>query len=150
MLYVPPSVVDRVGAIVRACGRNAAECVVYVTAPTRRRAIATDLVHPQHAATAASTEVDEDELERIWDLLLERQTTIVLQVHSHPGAAYHSSTDDCWPIIHRPGFPSLVLRSFGARGLEDAHLTVYQRDGRWTSALWHLDHGHLVVEGAQP
>lgn len=150
MLTVPRPVLDRVGAVIRACGHGATECVVYVTAPTRRPTTANDLIHPRHTATASSTHVGEEELDRIWDLLLEHGSTIVLQVHSHPGEAYHSHTDDCWPIIHRPGFPSLVVPRFGASGLAGAHLTTYQGDGHWQPSPWRLDHGSLLIQGGAP
>jgi hypothetical protein len=44
-----------------------------------------------------------------------------------------SKTDDDYPIIHKPGFLSLVIPGFGLGpvGFKDAYLTEIQSDGRW-------------------
>lgn len=36
------------------------------------------------------------------------------QVHTHPGDAYHSATDDRWPIVSQAGFLSIVVPFFAA------------------------------------
>jgi hypothetical protein len=56
-----------------------------------------------------------------------------VQVHTHPGAAYHSTTDDAFPLIHSPGFLSLVIPRFaqGPIGFGDAFLAEIQPDGGW-------------------
>lgn len=58
---------------------------------------------------------------------------IRVQVHTHPEEAFHSETDDAFPIIHKPGFLSLVIPNFGLgpTGFENAYLTEIQPDGRW-------------------
>ncbi|HET6252975.1 MAG TPA: Mov34/MPN/PAD-1 family protein [Puia sp.] len=54
-----------------------------------------------------------EELERINRLLYERRETLFLQVHSHPGEAYHSDTDDRYPIVTINGGLSIVVPDFG-------------------------------------
>lgn len=130
-LTVPHRVVEEVVATITQCGAGSNECVVYVTAQTSDRHRAEGALHPDHAATAVSTEVAGEELERIWTELRRSERTVVLQVHSHPGMAHHSGTDDRWPVLHRVGFPSLVLAAFGSAGLRDSHLAIYRGDGRW-------------------
>jgi len=58
---------------------------------------------------------------------------IRVQVHTHPAEAFHSAVDDAFPIIHTPGFLSLVIPNFGLGpvGFNDAFLTEIQHDGRW-------------------
>jgi hypothetical protein len=58
---------------------------------------------------------------------------IRVQVHTHPGPAFHSAVDDTYPIIHTPGFLSLVIPNFalGTVGFDGAFLTEIQPDGRW-------------------
>ena len=53
------------------------------------------------------------------------------QVHTHPGAAFHSPTDDAWPIVHLEGFLSLVLPDFGLGpvGLARSYLAEMGCDG---------------------
>jgi hypothetical protein len=43
----------------------------------------------------------------------------VAQLHTHPGAAFHSGTDDEFPIVRTPGFLSIVLPEFGKYGLRE-------------------------------
>jgi hypothetical protein len=55
------------------------------------------------------------------------------QVHTHPGIASHSDTDDRYPLAPNPGFHSLVIPRFGIGPvrLNDAYLVVLEDDGTW-------------------
>lgn len=147
-LTVPHRVVDEVVTTITRCGAGRKECIVYVTAPTTDRHRADDVLHPDHAATAASTEVTGDELDRIWDELRHVERTLVLQVHSHPQTAHHSGTDDRWPAVHRVGFPSLVLANFGRAGLRGSHLAIYRGDGSWDEPDIERWAEFVIFEGA--
>jgi hypothetical protein len=65
--------------------------------------------------------------------LAERQEGIRAQVHTHPREAFHSSTDDAWPIVHLEGFLSLVIPEFalGPVGLEGSYLAEIGPDGEF-------------------
>lgn len=74
-----------------------------------------------------------DELFRMNVWLHKNSMTVVAQVHSHPGEAYHSETDDDFSIMTQGGGLSIVVPDF-ARGpfaLETA--AVYRLDarGKW-------------------
>jgi hypothetical protein len=58
---------------------------------------------------------------------------IVAQVHSHPGAAFHSPTDDAEAIPRRAGSYSLVIADFGHRAglLDGAALFQLSDASRW-------------------
>lgn len=145
-LHVSQTVIDQVLTTIVACGRGRKECVVYVTGPVGSADRGTGFIHPDHDATAVSTQVDGAELDRVWDALRERGERIVMQVHSHPGGAHHSGIDDGWPVVHRVGFPSLVVARFGAAGLERAHLAIHLGGGVWRGvepARWRE---YLVLE----
>ena len=64
---------------------------------------------------------------------LEPDEIYVARIHSHPGAAFHSATDDRNPSLTYEGALSIVVPNFGAglaSGLEDS--AVYRRsDRRW-------------------
>lgn len=45
--------------------------------------------------------------------LQRRRLSIVGQVHSHPGRAFHSEADDRWAIVRHRGAQSLVVPHFG-------------------------------------
>lgn len=59
--------------------------------------------------------VGEDELHRINEWLYKNRQTLISQIHSHPGRAYHSNTDDAYPIIARMGGVSIVVPDFAFR-----------------------------------
>ncbi len=56
--------------------------------------------------------VTADELHRINMWLYEHGMTLIAQLHSHPGEAYHSETDDAFPIATTLGSLSLVIPNF--------------------------------------
>ena len=70
--------------------------------------------------------VDGAELHRINVWLYEAQQTIGVQVHSHPRKAYHSETDDTYPIATLEGSLSIVLPFFGRDGWEATGKAVYR------------------------
>jgi hypothetical protein len=54
------------------------------------------------------------------------------QVHTHRGAAFHSPTDDRFPIVGEAGFTSLVIPHHAASNdLDAAYLCQLGIDGRW-------------------
>lgn len=72
-------------------------------------------------------------MDEFWDHLAATKSGIRVQIHTHPASAYHSGTDDAYPIIHRPGFLSLVIPNFatGPIGFEGAYLAEFQEGGKW-------------------
>ncbi|MDE0653227.1 MAG: Mov34/MPN/PAD-1 family protein [bacterium] len=62
---------------------------------------------------------------------LEQGETYVARIHSHPGAAFHSETDDRNPALTYEGALSIVVPNFGAglaSGLEES--AIYRRSSR--------------------
>ena len=49
--------------------------------------------------------------------LFENEQTLIAQVHAHPQDAYHSDTDDAYPIVTQLGGLSLVAANFCSEGL---------------------------------
>jgi hypothetical protein len=92
-----------------------------------------DVVHPSHRAHAGGFHLDDRWLSAFWLQLAEQSKGIRVQVHTHPGAAFHSATDDEYPIIHTPGFLSLVIPRFalGDIGFRGAFLAEIDSAGRW-------------------
>jgi hypothetical protein len=76
--------------------------------------------------------VEGDELHRINVWLFENELRLIAQIHSHPTDAYHSDTDDAFPIVTTEGGLSLVVPNF-ARGAPDLLTYAVFRllDGRW-------------------
>lgn len=62
--------------------------------------------------------VEGDALFRVNRAFYEQGLTLAGQVHSHPTDAYHSDTDDAYPLMTLIGGLSVVVPDFGARGRE--------------------------------
>ncbi len=60
--------------------------------------------------------VESDALFRINRAFYEKGLTLAGQVHSHPTAAYHSDTDDTYPLMTLLGGLSVVVPDFGTGG----------------------------------
>ena len=147
-IHLPASLLQSVMDTLMDCGSGRNECIVYATARLESPRVADAFIHPHHASTPVSTTVESAELNHVWDELRETGRKIVMQIHSHPAAAFHSSTDDNFPIIHSVGFLSLVLPSFGGRGLEGAHLAVYEGGASWHAPSEEKKPEFLVIDHA--
>jgi len=119
----------------RRCGRGRDECVVYWTAPLDAPHRVDRVVHPRHASSPRDYEVD-----RVWAVrfaleLADLQQSVRVQVHIHPGDAFHSETDDQHAIVSTPGFLSLVVPNSaeGSISLEGCYLAELTSDGSWQS-----------------
>ena len=75
--------------------------------------------------------VDGPELHRLNVWLYEARQVVGVQIHSHPRDAYHSETDDLYPIATQDGSLSIVLPLFGRDGFGSTDVAVYSlgRDG---------------------
>ena len=54
---------------------------------------------------------------------------LFMQVHSHPGKAFHSITDDKHPITHRIGLISIVVPYFGSGVIDLSTCEIYEYKG---------------------
>jgi proteasome lid subunit RPN8/RPN11 len=117
----------------RACGAGCRECQILWVSPWADPQRLTAVAHPRHSASAVGFAVEEDWLNRFWLELADKGLGVRCQVHTHPGGAYHSATDDAYPLIRSTGFLSLVIPRFaqGPVGFADAYLTQVQPDGGW-------------------
>ena len=117
----------------RHCGRGRNECQALWVSPWENSEAITRVVHPMHVGTFGGFVLDDAWLNAFWLELGDTNCGIRVQVHTHPHEAFHSETDDAFPIIHRPGFLSLVIPNFalGPVGFDDAYLTEIQTDGSW-------------------
>ena len=70
--------------------------------------------------------VDADELHRINVWLYENNLSIIAQIHSHPNEAYHSETDDAYPIVATKGGISIVVPRFAVDPIDIKNWAVYR------------------------
>ena len=66
--------------------------------------------------TGLLVRVDGDALHKLNSWLYENGETLLAQVHAHPTEAYHSETDDAYPIVTALGSLSVVAAHFGRYG----------------------------------
>ena len=71
-------------------------------------------------------------------------------MHSHPSDAYHSETDDAYPIATLEGSLSIVLPFFGRDGWESRDIAAYRLEqNRWIEMTAPLgDLVEVIADGA--
>jgi hypothetical protein len=91
------------------------------------------LEHPIHKRSPFGYEVDHNWLTEFWKRLATFQRSVKVQIHTHPGQAFHSPTDDNWPIVAQAGFLSMVIPDFatGESSLDTAWIGILRGDGTW-------------------
>jgi hypothetical protein len=70
--------------------------------------------------------VEADELHELNVWLYEQRQQLGIQIHTHPRRAYHSDTDDEFPIVTTLGGISVVVPRFCRSGLSDPGTMVYR------------------------
>ena len=76
--------------------------------------------------------VDADELHRLNVWLYENGERLGVQVHSHPTEAFHSDTDDAYPMVTTVGGLSLVVPDFAFYGVRGPGTALYRLcDAGW-------------------
>lgn len=78
--------------------------------------------------------VGSDDLAVLNRWLYENRQVLAVQVHTHPSKAYHSSTDNSFPIVTTIGGLSVVVPHFGRDGVRSPGTVTY----RLTSDGWVL------------
>lgn len=119
------------------CGQRRRECQLFWVASWRDSSRIARIVHPKHTATSGSVEIDTAWLNGFFIELADREECIRVQVHSHPGSAFHSATDDRWPAVRMAGYLSLVIPDFasGNAALRRAYLAEQDATGGWVTAV---------------
>lgn len=77
--------------------------------------------------------VEGEELHRINVWLHQHGLRLLAQIHSHPREAYHSSTDDEFPIVATVGGLSIVVPNFARGALNHLDWAYYRLS---TDPLW--------------
>lgn len=76
--------------------------------------------------------VDGEELHKLNRWLYEQRQVLGVQVHTHPDDAYHSDTDNTYPIATTLGSLSIVVPNFARDGLMCSGMKVYRLSaGGW-------------------
>lgn len=132
LLHLAEGLLQQTFRTLRACGKGRCECVIYWTGPTLC-GIADGIEHPVHRRSAIGYSVDDNWLTKFCNRLASTKRSVKVQVHTHPGEAFHSTTDDLWPIVSQAGFLSVVIPNFamGQQSLDMAWIGQLGPDGTW-------------------
>ena len=128
---VPSTVTEKTDAHLRAAGRDHVERFVLWSGVLDRDNFVVRTAHVPHQTAYRFTEglcvrVDGDELHRLNLWLFAHHEQLGVQVHSHPGEAFHSETDDDYPIVTVRGGISLVVPNFGSGGVRGKGVALYR------------------------
>jgi hypothetical protein len=129
-MRLPRSLFTRSFDVFRSCGQGRRECVVFWTGPLDEANSVDEIVHPRHRSGVGGYEIEPDWLPQFWLDLYKRRRALRVQVHTHPGAAYHSSVDDDFPAVHTAGFLSLVIPDFACAEQTLERVALFERDER--------------------
>lgn len=72
-----------------------------------------EVIFPKQINNFTSFWVSAEELDKINRDIYEKGLKLIVQIHSHPGVAFHSSTDDEFSLVTTAGSFSIVIPYFG-------------------------------------
>ena len=130
-VHVPRSLADAAQQHLRAVGRHGNEgFALWIGRRDGHDFRVDETVIPEQrglqSATGVCVTVGSDELFRINKYLYATGRQLVAQLHSHPTDAYHSETDDSFPIATTAGAFSLVIPDFAVRPFSLDECAVYR------------------------
>jgi JAB domain-containing protein similar to deubiquitination enzymes len=116
-VVVPASLVEAANRHLRNVGRQGYEGFALWAGRRQEKEfkVLETVIPAQHGIRSLSgvcVTVEAEELFRLNVHLFERGLSLIAQLHSHPGEAYHSGTDDSFPIATTAGALSLVIPDF--------------------------------------
>jgi len=114
------------------------EGIVYLAGwITDSTTIITTTLVPEAKTTRGSFEVSAESMSRVVDRACKARVELVGQLHSHPGAAYHSDGDVEGANLVRNGFVSIVVPEYGLYLPELTQSCAFQ---------WNTDNGFTEVQ----
>jgi len=132
---IPGAVLAETEKHLRAAGLGGKECTVYWGGVGEGNlARIKNVYHPFQSATIVSVDVHPDAVHEMYESLLLRNEILLAQIHTHPGRAFHSGTDDAFPATFLVGFLSIVVPNFCNMGLNEfsgCGVFIHQGQGLW-------------------
>jgi hypothetical protein len=137
-IYIPLDIQEMTIMHIRRCGlKNEEGFVAWSGVRANSKLVVKRAIVPNESETNHHNSVrfSDTAIESIADTILSRGELLIAQVHSHPFEAFHSDTDDKYPLLHRKGFLSLVIPYFGKYGFDnfgEFRVFEYIQDNSWT------------------
>jgi hypothetical protein len=135
---VDQSALARTERALRDAGEEGCEMFVLWTGRIEQRILRVTTVHvPEQQAYRTRdgllVRVEGEALHRLNAWLYDHKETLAAQVHAHPTQAFHSATDDTYPIVTTLGGLSVVAPDFARHGVLTRGTAVFRLTGRgWT------------------
>jgi proteasome lid subunit RPN8/RPN11 len=153
IIRVPISVQEKTIAHIRHCGTNHEEGLVAWSGIMRTgQLIVRNAIVPSNGVIKEymSLRFSDETIEQMADDILSKGEKLIAQVHSHPFEAFHSETDNQFPLVHRKGFLSIVIPYFGKSGFEDFNefrVYEYVQNNEWIELDLRLANKRFDLEG---
>jgi hypothetical protein len=91
------------------------------------------VICPKTIATSVSARLDNEGIEYIHNIIKKNREFLFVQVHSHPGIAFHSEDDNNEAISYKTGFISIVVPYFGKYMENLSNCAVFEHIG---NSVW--------------
>ena len=133
---VPRGILEESAETLRVLSGGVREsAVLWVGVERTSCALVRRMVVPRQHATAMRFDVSLTERLRIAQELAASGGKLLAQLHTHPGRAFHSPTDDRLALPRHTGAISIVVPNFGTSwdgDLRDASINLHIGGGVWT------------------
>jgi hypothetical protein len=128
---VPAVVQEQTESSLRAAGRDGYELFVLWSGRIAGDAFRVMAGHVPRQTSAKTRDgllvrVEGEALHKMNVWLYEHEQLLGAQIHAHPRKAFHSETDDTYPIVTTLGGLSLVAANFCSRGLRHRSSAAYR------------------------
>jgi len=128
---VPQEICEESDRLLREAGRDGNERFVLWSGIVRAQRLLVRTMHaPRQTAfrlpDGLCVRVDGEELHRLNVWLYRNGERLAVQVHSHPTEAFHSDTDDAYPMVTTRGGLSLVVPDFARFGVRGPGTALYR------------------------
>jgi proteasome lid subunit RPN8/RPN11 len=123
--------IDEAYSFLKKAGKKSYEAVALFAGKLEgKMAIVTEVICPLQVSSRSQYglmyTVDGKELHRINLWLYQKKLRLIAQIHSHPTEAYHSETDDEFPIMTTIGCLSIVVPYFAKEPLNHFDWAYYR------------------------
>lgn len=143
---IPKKIVDDTLSIMRERGKDGYEVFTFWIGNKSEHIFEVkELLIPNQNAyksvQGAWVDIPGKELEKMNQYLYTKKLQMPIQVHSHPGRAYHSSRDDKKSILIFPGSFSMVVPNFGVDDFKSFE--------QWAVYKKHNENGWVKLQAEQ-
>ena len=100
-----------------------------------------------HAYDSGVCVLHGDSFAKLWKICRERKLSVVADVHTHPGVARQSYSDQTNPMVANIGHVAIIVPDFARAPVADKALGIYEYRGsyEWRNVSGHSQRRYLYV-----